>query len=288
MKKILITGSTSYCGLQLTRWLSNSFSDYIIRSISLRDDSWRQVSFSEFDVVYHVAGIAHVNETAKNRHLYYEINRDLAYEVACKAKAEGIKQFIFLSSMSVYGIEQGAISASTEPMPRSSYGKSKLQAEQLIQSITSSEFRVAIVRPPMIYGHGAKGNYARLSNIARKFPIFPAITNQRSMLFIDNLCEFIRILIDQEKSGIFLPQNREYVNTSELVFLIASMNKKQMIPIKAFNFLINFLKVRISILSKVFGDLYYDQDISNFEMNYHVANFIQSIELTEKVDLCEN
>src|SRR5690606_7124221 len=119
-------------------------------------------------VVIHVAGIAHVKETKENADLYYKVNRDLAFEVAKKAKNEGVKQFIFLSSMSVYGIETGIIKINTPTNPKTNYGRSKLEAEELISSIESDSFKVAILRPPMIYGKGCKGNYIRLANLAIK------------------------------------------------------------------------------------------------------------------------
>src|SRR5699024_2819593 len=169
---------------------------------------WKEKDFSMYDVVVHVAGIAHRKETKENAQLYYEINRDLAYDVAQKSKTESVKQFIFLSSMSVYGLEEGVIDGRTPLHPKSNYGKSKLEAENLIQPLENKNFKVAIIRPPMIYGKDCKGNYQRLAKIAKKVPVFPKIDNKRSMIYIDNLSEFIRLSIDRSEEHTSELQSR--------------------------------------------------------------------------------
>ncbi|WP_326929628.1 NAD-dependent epimerase/dehydratase family protein [Bacillus sp. m3-13] len=187
MKNILITGKHSYVGKNLEKWLNKYPPDlYLTDSISLRDDSWKEKDFSKYDVVFHVAGIAHIKETEENAHLYYKVNRDLAYETAKKAKNDGVNLFVFLSSMSVYGIESGLIDKHTPPRPISNYGKSKLEAEYLIEDLADDNFKVIILRPPMIYGKGCNGNYPKLVNLAKKSPFFLDIKNKRSMIYIDN------------------------------------------------------------------------------------------------------
>ncbi len=280
MKKILITGKTSYVGKSLEKWLGNYPDRYSIDSISLRNDSWKEKDFSEFDVVFHVAGIAHIKETKGNAHLYYKVNRDLAYEVAQKAKVEGVKQFIFLSSMSVYGIESGVIDKSSPLKPKSNYGKSKLDAEKLLIPLEDAGFNLAIIRPPMIYGKGCKGNYVRLAKIAIKIPIFPDIKNKRSMIFIDNFCEFIKEIIDNCSYGFFFPQNEEYVCTSELVRIIAEFQGKKVFLTKLFNPIIKILKS--DTVNKVFGDLVYDKTMSSHnKIKYTLVSFEHSVEVTE-------
>ncbi|NLN42291.1 MAG: NAD-dependent epimerase/dehydratase family protein [Clostridiales bacterium] len=280
MERILITGKNSYIGSRFEEWLAKYPNKYEVDAISLRDESWKEKDFSEYDVVYHVAGIAHRKETKKNRKLYYAVNRDLAYEVAKKSKQDGIKQFIFLSTMSVYGLEIGVIDEHTPLKPKSNYGKSKLQAEELIKSLEDDSFKIAILRPPMVYGKGCKGNYPRLANLAKTTPIFPDIDNQRSMIYVDNLNEFVRLLIDDSVSGLFFPQNKEYVKTSEMVKLIAEFHGKKIKFTRFFNLLLKL--INIDIVNKVFGDLIYEKDISEYKKNYNIYDFIDSISLTEK------
>lgn len=280
MKSILITGKNSYIGSRFEEWLAKYPDKYKVDAISLRDESWKEKDFSEYDVVYHVAGIAHRKETKENRELYYSVNRDLAYKVAKKSKDDGVKQFIFLSTMSVYGLESGVIDEHTPLKPKSNYGKSKLQAEELIKPLEDDSFKIAILRPPMVYGKGCKGNYPRLANLAKITPIFPDVDNKRSMIYIDNLSEFVRLLIDNSFGGLFLPQNKEYVKTSEMVKLIAEAHGKEIIMIKIFNPLLRILNV--SIINKVFGDLTYNKDLSEYEDDYKVCEFKESVFITEK------
>ena len=169
MKKILITGANSYIGDSFEKYIRKSYSnEYIVETIDMIDGMWREKSFTGYDSVLHVAGIAHQKETKENACLYYEINKDLAIEVAQKARAEGVQQFVFLSTMSVYGKDTGVITKETQPAPKSHYGKSKWQAEQGISMLDSESFRVCILRPPMVYGYGCKGNFPKVQKIVEK------------------------------------------------------------------------------------------------------------------------
>jgi nucleoside-diphosphate-sugar epimerase len=279
MKRVLITGKNSYIGTSVENWLKKEPSKYYVDSVDMKDGLFREKDFSKYDVVFHVAGIAHIKETKVNEHLYYEVNRDLAYETAKKAKEEGVRQFVFLSSMSVYGIEFGIIDNSTLPKPNNAYGKSKLQAEELIKQLEDESFSIVTIRPPMVYGEGCKGNYTRLSGLAIKTPIFPNISNKRSMIFIDNLSQFVKQVIDNESSGLFFPQNAEYVATSDLVQLIASVHGKKVIMTKLFNPYLRILN--ISMVNKMFRDLVYEKSMSEYNFDYRVCNFKESILKTE-------
>ncbi|NMA49282.1 MAG: NAD-dependent epimerase/dehydratase family protein [Tissierellia bacterium] len=280
MKKILITGANSYIGTSLEKWLGNYPDKYCVDTIDMRDGSWKEKNFSYYDVVFHVAGIAHIKETKDNQELCYKVNRDLAFETAKKAKTDGVKQYIFLSSMSVYGIEKGIIDGNTPLNPKTNYGKSKLQAEELIRPLGDNTFKVAILRPPMIYGKGCKGNYPRLAKLAMKVPFFPDVDNKISMIYIDNLCELIRLLIDDCSNGLFFPQNIEYIKTSEMVKLIAEVHGKTLRMTKLFNPILRLLNV--STVNKVFGDLVYDMSMSEYYSDYRIYRFTESVKMTEE------
>ena len=280
MKKILITGANSYIGTSFEKYMEQFGNDYSIDTVDMIGDSWKSKSFSGYDCVFHVAGIAHQKETLENAHLYYEVNRNLAIATAKKAKREGVKQFILLSSMSVYGVETGVITKETIPHPKSHYGKSKLQADEKIVKLDCASFKVAILRPPMVYGKDCKGNYQRLRTFALKSPIFPDYPNKRSMVYIGNLCAFVKKTIDEEKSGLFFPQNAEYVNTSKMVKEIAEENGKHIRYTKLFNPFIKILSV--SIVKKVFGNLIYDKTDT-----IELVNELSSIRCSEKT-VCRN
>lgn len=287
MKRVLITGANSYIGTSVEKWLMKEPDKYQVDTIDMKVELWRDHNFSKYDVVFHVAGIAHVSSDPKMEDLYYKVNRDLTVETAKKAKAEGVKQFIFMSSIIVYGDSSSGervITRETIPTPSNFYGDSKLQAENGIRSMQDDEFKVVIIRPPMIYGKGSKGNYPKLAKLARITPIFPDYDNQRSMLHIDNLCEFIRVIIDQEEMGLFFPQNEEYVKTSELVKLIAEAHGKKIKLTKVFNGILNLLVNQIEIVGKVFGNLVYEKSMSDYDKaSYRISKLRESIELTEVI-----
>lgn len=264
MKNILITGANSYIGTRFELWVKQDSKCYLVDTLDLKDREWDKKNFSKYDVVFHVAAIVHMRETKANKDIYYKVNRDLAFDVAKKAKKEGVKQFIFLSSMNVYGMEEGIIKKNTIPTPKSSYGRSKLEAEKLILTLQEEKFKVAVLRPPMVYGKGCKGNYSKLEKFAIKSPIFPSIQNKRSMLYIDTLCEFIRCLVERECGGIFFPQDKDYICTSEMVKAIADQNGKSIYITRVFNPLIRILRIRI--IKKVFGNLIYEKDISQYDL----------------------
>ena len=260
MKKILITGANSYIGKNFMDYV-NSLGSYDAQAISVRDDSWKDMDWSGYDVVYDVAGIAHIKETDENRHLYYEVNRDLAVELAKKAKESGVGQFIYLSSMSVFGMVEGHITKDTPTHPVNAYGKSKLEAERQIMAMASSDFKVTIVRPPMVYGEGCKGNYQLLKKFALKFKAFPDVYNQRSMISIENMSKAVVEMIEHPRTSVLHPQDLEYVRTYDMVRGIAEDAGYRFFTIKGFNWLIDIMTKKISMFKKVFGSLTYDKNL---------------------------
>lgn len=276
MKKILITGANSYIGTSFETYMKQWESEYQIDTIDMIDGSWRESDFSQYYTVFHVAGIVHQKETKKNKELYYKINRDLAIEVATKAKNEGVNQFIFLSSMSVYGMDTGVITKETVPKPMSNYGKSKLEAEIALGKLVCDTFKIAIIRPPMVYGKDCKGNFKSIIKIVEKFPIFPSISNKRSMIYIDNLSCFIHKLIALECMGVFYPQNKENVSTQDIVKISAMELDKKIVFSKAIAFFIIIFKPFSKTIQKAFGDLIYSLD-ENDLFAYEIVKFKESI-----------
>lgn len=282
MKKILITGLNSYIGDSFANWLAQWPNDYEVTKWDFKDQSWKNKSFSEFDSILNVAGIAHNSNDYKLEDLYYRVNTDLAIAIAEKAKDDGVKQYIHLSSIIVYGSRVEEINPATPFDPDNFYGDSKVQAEIGLEKLENDKFNIAIIRPPMIFGKGSKGNYPLLSKFARKTPVFPDIQNKRSMLHIDNLSELIRLIIDQKSQGLYFPQMEDYVSTSLMVKEIASVHNKNIILTSTFNPALRILKNQETI-KKVFGNLYYVKDMSrHFEGNYQINNLKESIRQTEK------
>lgn len=284
VKKLLITGKNSYIGTSLENWLMREPDKFKVDTVDMKDGSWKEKDFSAYNVVFHVAGIAHIKETKENQDLYYKVNRDLAYETAQKSKEDGVEQFIFLSSMNVYGIENGVIDKNTPLQPNTAYGKSKIEAEELINKLQDDSFVVATLRPPMVYGKGCRGNYPRLAGLALKTPIFPKVDNKRSMIYIDNLSEFVKLLIDHSSGGLFFPQNAEYVNTSQMVRLIADAHGKELKLTGIFNPFIHLGIKQLETFGKLFGSLVYDKKMIGGprELDYETCSFVESIVRTER------
>lgn len=274
-KNILVTGVNSYIGNSLFNWIEENHKEYNIEKISLRDESWKSLDLSKYDSVIHVAGIAHIKENESNKDLYYKVNRDLTIEFSSYVKDLGVSQFVYLSSMSIFGLNEGTIDKSTLANPVSAYGKSKLEAEEFLLELESPEFKVSILRPPMVYGKDSVGNYSLLSKVSKKSPLFPNITNERSMIYIDNLSYFIFEIIKENRSGIYHPQNSDYVCTSEMVKEIALVSNKRLKLTKLFNGLLKLI-VPSTLYKKLFGNLIYKKDDL---VDY--IDFKQSILLTE-------
>ena len=285
MKRVLITGKGSYIGTKVKEWLMASSGEYNVEELDMVSTEWRDFDFSGFDTIYHVAGIAHRKDAPDS--LYEQVNHKLAVEVAEKAEEAGVGQFIFMSSGAVYSQNDKKhkviiVEADTPFEPSTAYGISKMKAEQDICK-KLIKMNVAILRPPMVYGPGAKGNYNALRKIALKLPFFPKINNTRSMIYIDNLCEFVRLLIDSGEAGIYLPQNKDYVNTSEMVKEIAANNGKRMLLVPGFGWSISIMGYLLNPINKAFGSYYYNNEKSYFDGKYQLVGFRESIKMTEAV-----
>ena len=304
MRKVLITGADSYIGTSFERYVADYYSDQLsIETIDMVDGSWREKAFNLYDCIFHVAGIAHadvgnISEGEKDK--YYAINRDLAIETCKKAKASGVKQFILMSSAIVYGDSAPyghtkRITKETKPKPANFYGDSKWQADQGVRQLGDADFTVTVLRPPMIYGKGSKGNYLVLSRIARTLPVFPDVINERSMLYIENFCEFLAQVIIKSEGGIFWPQNLEYTRTSAMVKLIGQVSGHKILVSKTFNWVVgvaSHIPGKISGLAdKSFGNLSYDQSMSRYDFDYQkysLKDSIIRIEGRKKINIFES
>ena len=282
MKKILITGAGSYVGESVRKYmLETAPEQFEIDSVDTMDDNWKKADYSQYDVVFHVAGIAHVNADPKMEPLYYKVNRDLTIEVAKYAKAAGVKQFIFMSSMIVFHESQNLkgemLTRDTKENPNGFYGDSKLQAENGIKPLADDDFKVCILRPCMIYGPNAKGNFPRLAKLARKTPIFPCWHNKRSMLYIDNLAEFVKQCVIRNLNGTFYPQNREQSDTVEIIRYFANYFGHKVWISKIFNPCVWLGSFVLQPINKMFATYYYEPEMSKYDFDYQLVSFEESL-----------
>lgn len=302
-KKVLITGAGSYIGETFRAYAGECYPALHIDAIDMLDPAWREKDFSAYDIVYHVAGIAHadvgnVDEATKAK--YYAVNTDLAVEVCEKSKAEGVEEFVFMSSMIVYGDsapygKKKVVNEHTVPVAANFYGDSKLQADVAVRSLADDKFKVIVLRPPMIYGKGSKGNYPTLAKLAKRLPIFPNVDNERSMLYIDNLCEFLcQIMLVKEvkkNAVVLIPQNGEWTKTSEMVKEIGEVSGKKVRLVGG------IMKPAVSLggkvpgkigglVNKAFGNSAYAQSASEYPgISYRVVNLKNSIKRIEETEV---
>ena len=286
MKKIIITGAGSYVGESVRRYILSTSTDFQIDAVDTMNDAWKQADFTLYDVVYHVAGIAHVNAAPKMEALYYKVNRDLTIEVAKHAKAAGVKQFIFMSSQIVFHESQSlkteVLTAQTKENPNGFYGDSKLQAELGIKPLEDENFKVCILRPCMIYGPNAKGNFPRLAKLACKTPVFPCWHNKRSMLYIDNLAEFVKQAVLRGLTGTFYPQNRELADTVEIIRFFAKAAGHKVWITRLLNPFVWLGSFVLQPLNKMFATYYYDPEMSKMDFDYQLVSFEESLKLCLK------
>ena len=283
MKKILVIGEHSYIGNYFELYcLKHEKHRLKIDKIGAVNEAWKQYDFQIYDAIFLVAAIVHKKETDEKKFLYEKINRDMAVEIAQKAKDAQVGQFIFMSTMAVFGARIEKITKNTMPKPTTLYGNSKLEAEKKLLEMSNEEFVVTIVRPPMVYGPNCPGNFAKLEKLAKYAMIFPKVKNQRSMIYIETLCAYIENMIKVPKTGIYHVQNREYVNTSDMFMKIRKSYGKHTYIIPGFQTIIRFIGKKIYLVHKVFGDCYYDTSLlKELQKYYTVENeipFSKSIE----------
>ena len=284
MKKILITGAGSYVGESVRKYiLAKSHELFQIDVVDTMGDNWKGADYSQYDVVFHVAGIAHVNADPKMEPLYYKVNRDLTIEIARYAQEAGVKQFIFMSSQIVFHESQSlkteVLTADTDPNPNGFYGDSKLQAEKGLKALRAEggQMKMCILRPCMIYGPNAKGNFPRLAKLGCKVPLFPAWHNKRSMLYIDNLAEFVLQAVVRELEGTFYPQNRELADTVEIIRFFAKEAGHKVWITRLLNPFVWLGSFVLQPINKMFATYYYDPEISKMDFDYQLVSFEESL-----------
>jgi UDP-glucose 4-epimerase len=257
--RVLITGKNSFVGNYVGPYLEDK--SYQVVYISLRDDSWMSHDFSIYDALIHVAGIAHVSYQKKNKELYDEVNHQLTRNVAEKAKKEGVKHFIFLSSMIVYSPKEKKVDENTPLLPKGPYALSKLNAENALKSLEDNAFKVALLRPSVIYGPGNKGNIPKLIHGMKKARIFPKYKNLRSFLNIGNLAQAIYHLIKNKSYGTYHLADQNPLATYEFMMMVAEEKNLRVCWVSLFNPILNLLMPFSKTFQKIFGDFYYDSSL---------------------------
>lgn len=266
MKKLLITGSNGFVG---SYFINKYKSIYDIRTFSFLKDDINTLDCCGLDVVFHLSALVHQMGGASAEE-YEKVNVTQTLDLAKKAKESGVKHFIFMSTVKVYGEETNVKYTEETPCtPEDEYGKSKLKAEKLLLELKNENFKVSIIRTPIIYGYGVKANIQNLIKLVNKISILPfgKIENKRSMVYIGNLCHLVDEVITQQKSGIFLASDDEPLSTSKLIKLISkNLNKKiYLIKVPFFKSLLKLFKP--SFYKRLYESLEVDNTLTKDNLN---------------------
>ena len=266
MKKLLITGSNGFVGSYFINKYKNK---YNIKTFSFLKDDINSLDCGDIDVVFHLSALVHQMGGASAEE-YERVNVTQTLELAQKAKDSGVKHFVFMSTVKVYGEEtESKYTEDSICHPEDEYGKSKLKAELELKKLEDESFKVSIIRTPIVYGYGVKANIKSLVNLVNKISVLPLgkIENKRSMVYIGNLCHLVDEVIIQQKAGIFLASDDEPLSTLKLIKLIAkNLDKKiYLIKIPFFESLLKILKP--SFHKRLYGSLEVDNTITKEKLN---------------------
>ncbi|PTH32746.1 UDP-glucose 4-epimerase [Staphylococcus arlettae] len=273
-KHILITGSSGYVGSHLADSLEQLGNK--VSRLNVKNTLWKELDFKQYDAIIHTAALVHNNDPNAQLAEYFRVNMHLTFNLAMEAKKCGVKHFVFMSTMAVFG-EDGKIGEMVELTnptnlkPVTNYGISKAKAEAKIREIADDNFKVAIIRPPMIYGVGSPGNFTKLIKVAKRLPIIPNLSNARSALYIKHLEQFVNEIIKHEMTGIYHPKDKFEFNTTKVVTKIRKNEHKNtfLLPIpKAMYPILN----KFRVISKIYGNLVYAKSLYAHESKVAIDN----------------
>ena len=213
--------------------------------------------FNGYDVIINFAAIVH-QPKVNDESLYKKVNTELPIYLAKQAKKGGVKHFVQMSTIAVYG-NVSLIDESTSELPINMYEISKLAADQALLLMQDEVFKVSIVRPPMVYGGGiAPGNMLKLIQFAQKgIPLpFKGVRNERDFIHVQNLVYALNIIVENKIIGIVIPTDKKSVSTEKIIDLVKRNSSKTVRNI----FIPKLIRVLIkkfvpTIHKKLFGDL---------------------------------
>lgn len=283
---ILIIGKNSYIGNHIDEWLSRY--GHKVAQLDVLTEDWKNYDYSPFDAIVHVAGIVH-RPDCKDWELYKRVNTDMPVKIATMAKEQGVKQYIYFSTMGVYQANKklgASVVDETTPLLSNSssfYGMSKLMAEEALTKLQEEGFSVAFVRPPSVYGKGCKGGYITgFKKIAQMLPVIPrAYENAcQSFIYIDNLSECVRLIVENHLSGVFCPQDDEIPNANRLLEVICKGIGKTYRSSRLLGICLQLLRF-IPLVKKAYGGIEYSRTLSDIPgLDYVVVSFEEGMRRT--------
>lgn len=276
MQNIIVTGANGKLSCKAADWLKGK-NVFGVEQLSLRGD-WQNHDFADTYGIVHIAGITPQNAKAESD--YKKINYELTRELANKAKTDGVKQFVFISSMAVYGACQSIdpkknIDENTPCSPNSDYGKSKLKAEEYLKGLRDENFRVCIIRVPSIFD-GEKNEYIeQYKYLADKLPVIPKcfINNYKSFIHSDNLCELIYLAIEADFDGIICPHDGK-ISAFDICSAIYPKKPKS----RVFGLAVELFLKNNPRISDYYGAICYSENLTDvFDGKYRVTDSLNAI-----------
>ena len=282
--KILVIGKNSYIGNHIDKWLTRH--GHHVAQLDVLTDEWKTFDYSPYDAVVHVAGIVH-RPDCKDWELYKRVNTDMPIVIATMAKEHGVKQYVFFSTMGVYGVGKelrpNVVDENSPLGSESMYGRSKLMAEEGLWKLGDADFNIVCVRPPSVYGKGCRGGYiAGFTTIVRRLPVIPkAYTDvKQSFIYIDNLSELIRLVIEKRLHGVICPQDDKSVSANELLQVIADGTGKKLVESRFLGVFVRLFHF-LPIIKKAYGGIEYSKNLSTIKnINYIVVPFYEAMKRT--------
>lgn len=252
--KVGLTGYTGFIGAAFLKQFSHA---YDIQLINLRDSTYLSL-IPGLDAVVHCAGLAHKDDPPPKEE-YFRVNYDYTKILVDACITHQVNQFVFLSTFHV------------NLKNPTSYSESKVAAENYLNSVTS-QIHISIIRPPMVYGEGCKGNFPKLVKLIKLSPILPFKykENRRSLIYIENLTGFISHLLNKKITGTFSPQDQKTVSIYDLALFISKAYEQKKILISPPKFLLILLKKFMpTIYDRLYNDLYIDPSINLQQTGYN-------------------
>ena len=273
-KTLMITGASGFIG---TNFIERYKEKYNIVPVDLLKIKPEEIEFKNVDIVLHLAALVHQMNGAP-REKYFEINTELTRKIAEVAKKNKVKHFVFYSTVKVYGYDGDLYNhnfvlneySKCNPI-NDPYGESKWEAEKILGEIESDNFIVSVIRPPMVYGKGVKGNMDTLIKLIKKLPILPFdyTKNRRSFVNIDNLFYLTSLVIDKEKEGIFLPLDEKSLSLKEMIEGIEEGLKIKRIKVPMIQpFFWILTKIKPNIMVRLYGSLQFDNSETREKLEY--------------------
>lgn len=273
-KTLMITGASGFIG---SNFIERYKDKYNIIPVDLLKIKPEEIDFRGVDTVLHLAALVHQMKGAP-REKYFEVNTELTRRVAEEAKKQGVRHFVFYSTVKVYGYDGDLynhnliLNEESECKPMNDpYGESKWEAEKILRRLEDDNFKIGIIRPPMVYGKGVKGNMESLIKLVKMLPILPFNydKNRRSLVNIENLMYLTALVIDKEASGVFLPLDEKNISLKEIVEGIEKAYNLKRINIPMIQPIFWLLtKLKPNIMVRLFGTLQFDNKLTREKLGY--------------------